>query len=297
MIPHTVYTDNSYLRYRQLQQDTDEFWQRRGERSRFVSASEVPIICNQGWSPRKDLEELLQCKRTGVRPPVSDFVKAAQDHGKRFEQFARAWFEKEFAVRVQQTGLWVHPVDQRISASPDGLIMSSAGHIPVEFKCPYRAASPIKPQRVHKDSLQLQTTIQCTGAAYGLLVYYWNDDLTEVYFIENNPSHWLQIVAHVDWFLSLVNDSTAALIVDYSLNRRRYAELVQQYFIAARQTDSGASLLQERLTAAGKRRRHSGEEGEAGGATACASPKRAARERDEEGIDSDSDVSTQAPQD
>lgn len=304
MIPRTVYTDNSYLRYRSLTQDSTEFWQRRTERARFISASEVPTVCYQGWSPKKDLEELLQSKRTGVRTEVNDFVKAAQAHGKHFERYARRYFEETHELKVYETGLWVHPVEQRIAASPDGLFMSSAGHIPVEFKCPYKATTPISAARVHKDSLQMQTAIQCCGAPYGVLMYYWHDHdqpdaIAECFLIENNPSHWLQIVAHVDWFLSLVNDPSAALIVDYSLNRRRYAELVQQYFVAAEQTDSGAGLLQERLSHSSGKRRHPGEESAASRAAASPPSKRVELDidfdRDELFEDIDLDADTQAP--
>ena len=301
MIPHTVYTDDSRVRYRFLRQDTDEFWKQRTERQRFVSASEVPTVCGHGWQS-SDLADLLEQKRTGIRKPLSDFVQEACRHGKYWEPYARRWFELQFGVKVQETGLWVHPVDQRIAASPDGLFLSAAGHVPVEFKCPYRAKPGIKPERVHKDSLQLQTAIQCCDAPYGVLVYYWHDQLvladgsvvqqpqptTECYLIENNHSHWLQIVAHVDWFLSLVADSTAPLQVNYSQNRLRYAKLFQHYIDAARKADSGTSLHSAGAgifqLRSGKRG-YGGEESAAGGEAVGPTPKRAATARTQLDVD------------
>ncbi len=298
MIPHTVYTDDTRTRYRFLRQDTDEFWKQRTERQRFVSASEVPIVCGHGWQST-DLADLLEQKRTGIRKPLSDFVQEACRHGKYYEPYARAYFEHEFGVKVQETGLWVHPVDQRIAASPDGLFMSAAGHVPVEFKCPYRAMPPMKPERVHKDSLQLQTAIQCCDAPYGVLMYYWHrietggEPVVECYLIENNHSHWLQIVAHVDWFLSLVADSTAPLQVNYSQNRLRYAKLVQHYIDAARKADSGASLHSASagiFQLRGGKRGYAGEESAAGGEAVGPTPKRAATTRTQLDVD-DEDIS------
>lgn len=224
MIPFVVYeNDADRLSLRTLKQDSEEFWTRRAGRRLFVSASEVPTICGFGNEKEKSYRKLVLEKRTGIREEPSDFARMAMAHGKYYEPYAREEFLSKTALQGVETGMWVHPVDQRLSASPDALIWTNVGHVPLEIKCPYQAKE-VTPERFHKDSLQLQTAIQCTGAPYGFLFYWFGhkDERNEYSVVFANPDVWHEIVALARHFIELVDSPVTFYLIDYATQLQRY---------------------------------------------------------------------------
>lgn len=231
MIPFFCYENQArILELRLLSQQSDDFWAQRDARRLCVSASEVPIICGFGGRDRTPAH-LWNQKKYNVNPPLSDYVQSMLDEGKRREPVARNWFSSEYNCPVMETGLWVHPVDQRIAASPDALawMPELGGQVPLELKCPYDKRTKITSARVHKDSLQLQTQIQCTGAQCGFLVYFYavDDPDNLVFFVQQDWSLWLEIVAHCHWFIDSIRqceNNPHLLEIDYNDHIKRYSD-------------------------------------------------------------------------
>lgn len=246
MIPFTCYESQArILALRTLSQSHPEFWSARSGRARFISASEVPILCGFGGRDRT-VQHLLNEKRYGVEPKHNDYVQSMIDEGKRREPLARQWFSSEYNCPVMETGLWVHPVDQRLSASPDALCwMAPYGQVPLEIKCPFDKRTKITNTRVHKDSLQLQTQIQCTQSQCGFLLYFYAPDDPDnlVFFVQSDWSLWLEIVAHAHWFIGLLQKEERPLNLSgqYDLNIKRYATEFIEYCFAAQQQSKALS--------------------------------------------------------
>ena len=227
MIPHFCFIGDEYKALRTLVQGTDAYWQLKEDRRHFVSASEVPTICGFGWKTAHALfKEKLGLKSKTMDAYTQELIK----HGQDWEAPARQSFSLIMDYPVMQTGIWVHPIDQRLSASPDGLVVTPDGLIPLEIKCP-NTNTIVDDRRRHKDSLQLQTQIQCVGAPYGFLFYFFPDfpELCEIICYQENWEQWMDIVAHSDWFISCVwaQQFTKA---NFSYNRVYYMFLQDEYF-------------------------------------------------------------------
>src|ERR1700761_8117661 len=55
--------------------------------------------------------------------------------GNLHEPLARSWFEKTYNIKVREVGMFIPKWDERLSASPDGLISKDGV---IEIKCPKR---------------------------------------------------------------------------------------------------------------------------------------------------------------
>ena len=228
MIPHFCFLGDEYKALRHLSQSDEAFWQLKADRRYFVSASEVPMVCNFGWrTPR----QLFKEKLGEASKPMDDYTSQLIKHGRDWEPVARAEFAKMMQCVVVETGMWVHPIDQRLSASPDGLVVSVDGLLPLEIKCPNNNTR-IDDRRRHKDSLQLQTQIQCTGAPYGFLFYFYPEAPEQwdvsVYF--ENWEQWMDIVSHADWFMACLQGRQFPKSVSYEYNIVYYQYLQNEFF-------------------------------------------------------------------
>ncbi|MDZ7905141.1 MAG: YqaJ viral recombinase family protein [Cypionkella sp.] len=116
----------------------------------------------------------IVCERlTGE--PTETFKSAAMEHGTETEPQARAFYEMESGLTVQECGFCRHPVLEWSGASPDGLVAHDGL---VEIKCPQPAkhiknliGSAIDKAYI----LQMQWQMECTGRE-------WCD------FVSFNPS-------------------------------------------------------------------------------------------------------------
>lgn len=116
-----------------------------------------------GWgASRANLMADLVCERlTGV--PAERYVNGAMQYGIDTEPEARAAYEFELGVTVEEVGFLDHPSIDMAGASPDGLVGSEGL---VEIKCPQSAAhietllTKTVPDKYVK---QMQWQMACTG--------------------------------------------------------------------------------------------------------------------------------------
>lgn len=106
----------------------------------------------------------------------AEFRSKATDHGKKFEREAKRTFETDHGVKVEESGIWIHPDHPFLGCSPDGLINNDEL---LEIKCPYSAKDCgisvdtvkymieeegcLKLDRQHEYYYQVQGQLMCTG--------------------------------------------------------------------------------------------------------------------------------------
>jgi putative phage-type endonuclease len=82
---------------------------------------------------RRDYKAQIVAEILTGKPQGDTFINAEMQFGTDTEPFARAAYEVQEGVMVDQVGLVVHPRIDRAAASPDGLVGDSGL---VEIKCP-----------------------------------------------------------------------------------------------------------------------------------------------------------------
>ncbi|MCR4305293.1 MAG: YqaJ viral recombinase family protein [Gallionella sp.] len=82
---------------------------------------------------RRDYKAQLVAEILTGQPQGDTYINAEMQFGLDTEPFARAAYEAQEGVLVEQVGLVVHPRIERGAASPDGLVDDSGL---VEIKCP-----------------------------------------------------------------------------------------------------------------------------------------------------------------
>lgn len=103
-----------------------------------VTASRIKdvIATGRGGAPSMTraayLGEIVSEMLTG-KPTESGFINADMQRGIELEPDARALYEQQRRVMVDETGLVIHPTIDRAGASPDGLVGSDGL---LEIKCP-----------------------------------------------------------------------------------------------------------------------------------------------------------------
>lgn len=142
------------------EQRTDEWFQ---ERLGKVTASRIAdVMMKPTTAGYQNYRAQLVCERlTGN--PTEAFTSAAMQHGTDTEPQARAFYELETGLEVQEVGFIPHPKLEMSGASPDGVIGDSGL---VEIKCP-QPATHIKTLTGasidRKYMLQMQWQMACTG--------------------------------------------------------------------------------------------------------------------------------------
>lgn len=133
------------------------------ERLGKVTASQMHnVMMKPSTAGYQNYRAQLICERlTGQ--PTETFTSAAMIHGTETEPQARAIYEMEFGVDVEQVGFIDHPSIAMCGASPDGLVGENGL---VEIKCP-QPATHIKTLTGagidRKYILQMQWQMICTG--------------------------------------------------------------------------------------------------------------------------------------
>lgn len=82
---------------------------------------------------RRDYKAQICAEILTGQPQGDTYINADMAYGTEQEPFARAAYEAQEGVLVEQVGLVVHPRIERAAASPDGLVGDSGL---VEIKCP-----------------------------------------------------------------------------------------------------------------------------------------------------------------
>ena len=139
----------------------DWFVQRLGK----VTASRMADVMAKtktgyGAGRKNYMMELLCQRLTGARE--EGYVNAAMQRGTDLEPLARAAYEVQMDCTVQEAEFILHPKEDSLGASPDGLVGEEGL---IEIKCPNTAQHVTflqtgKPER--KYILQMQTQMACT---------------------------------------------------------------------------------------------------------------------------------------
>ena len=82
---------------------------------------------------RRDYKAQIVAEILTGKPQENGFINADMTFGIEQEPFARAAYEAQDGVMVDQVGLVIHPSIERAAASPDGLVGDTGL---VEIKCP-----------------------------------------------------------------------------------------------------------------------------------------------------------------
>ncbi len=145
------------------EQRTDEWLQ---ERCGKVTASRIGDLMAKtksgaAASRANYLAELIAERLTGV--PRQGFSNAAIQHGVETEPQARAMYEMETGLTVEETGFVPHPKIDGTGASPDGLVGATGL---LEIKCPNTSThiDTLRGASIdRKYLLQMHWQMICTG--------------------------------------------------------------------------------------------------------------------------------------
>ncbi len=139
-------------------------WYEQGKR--ILTASEIYSLFR---SPRQRAQMVFSKVETQYRMTQSLAVRSekmsAFDWGIRFEPVVKLIYEYKHQCRIEELGRILHPTDQRVAASPDGLIVEGPDKILgdlIEIKAPVtREIGHGIPDEYYA---QMQTQLEVTGA-------------------------------------------------------------------------------------------------------------------------------------
>jgi putative phage-type endonuclease len=180
------------------QQRTDEWFTARLGK---VTASRIAdVMMKPTTAGFQNYRAQLVCERlTGE--PTESFTSAAMQHGTDTEPRARAFYELETGLVVQDVGFIPHPALEMSGASPDGTVCDRGL---VEIKCP-QPATHIKTLTGaaidRKYMLQMHWQMICTGRE-------WCDFVS---FCPSLPMEMQMFRERVDLNAELADEITAAV--------------------------------------------------------------------------------------
>jgi putative phage-type endonuclease len=195
------------------------------ERCGKVTASKIADVMSSGRgkepsATRKNyMAQLLTERLTGA--VAEGYTNAAMQWGTETEPQARAMYELQTGLDVEQVGFVPHPVLECTGASPDGLVGADGL---VEIKCP-NTATHIETLRGaavdRKYLLQMHWQMICTGRE-------WCDFVSfdprlpaamqlHIVRVERNAELVEEITAAVTQFLTELNQAEADLRARYSM--------------------------------------------------------------------------------
>ena len=181
-------------------QQTPEWWDaKRGK----VSASHIAEIMakGKGGKPSKTRQQYmarLLIERLTGESADNTYTNAAMQNGIEQEPFARAAYEAEYGVDVEQVGFILHPTIPNFGASPDGLVGDDGD---VEWKCPTHGVhlDYLRFRIVPRDYLlQMTGQMMCTTRS-------WCDWVS---YDKAFPPHLRMIVVRVDLDLDMRDEIT-----------------------------------------------------------------------------------------
>jgi putative phage-type endonuclease len=146
-----------------IQQGTDEWFnQRLGK----VTASQIAnVLMKPSMAGFQNYAAQLVCEQlTGVR--AETYKSSAMEHGNETEPQARAMYELNSDVTVEEVAFINHPTIEMAGASPDGLVGKDGL---VEIKCPQpnKHLKNIMGGKIDRNyMLQMQWQMRCTGSVW-----------------------------------------------------------------------------------------------------------------------------------
>lgn len=199
-----------------MEQRTEEWFSARLGK---VTASRISdVMMKPTAAGYQNYRAQLVCERLTGEPTIG-FTSAAMQHGTDTEPRARAFYELEMGVTVEEVGFINHPELTMAGASPDGLVGADAL---VEIKCP-QPATHIKTLTDatidRKYILQMQWQLACTGRQWCDFVSFCPSFPSEMQMfceaVPSDPDMQAEITAAVRQFLAEVDEITANLKTQY----------------------------------------------------------------------------------
>ncbi len=129
-----------------MEQRTDDWYAARLGKVTASRVSDVVAKTKTGYAASRDNYKAQLIVERMTQKPLASFSSAAMQWGTETEPLARAAYEAEMQVMVDEIGFVEHPEILMAGASPDGLV-GAVGL--VEIKCPNTAT--------HIDTLLTQT--------------------------------------------------------------------------------------------------------------------------------------------
>jgi hypothetical protein len=146
-----------------MQQQSPEWFAARCGKVTASRVADIIAKTKTGYSAsRENYLAQLVCERM-TQKPAESYSNAAMQWGTDQEPFARAAYEANKDVLVEEVGFVVHPTIEGAGASPDGLVGVFGL---VEIKCPNTAThiQTLLDQKVpEKYNTQMQWQMACTG--------------------------------------------------------------------------------------------------------------------------------------
>jgi putative phage-type endonuclease len=143
-----------------VEQRTDDWYK---QAQNMLTASEFNQIIKQGRTRgRIVLSKVNPVIRPEQRPVPSEMMTPF-DWGIRFEPVVKQIYEYKYKSIIKEIGRLVHPIDSRIGASPDGIVIDGEkkGRL-IEIKCPItRQLKDTIPEEYY---MQMQLQMEVTGA-------------------------------------------------------------------------------------------------------------------------------------
>jgi putative phage-type endonuclease len=149
---------------RSLVQGTSE-WKRARYGLLTASVAGAALGLSGAFRSRDSIAAMLHAELGGF-PGLEEVApsQTAMERGRALEPLARRAYERLRGVRVEESGLHVHPSHPELAASPDGIVLRPDGNLSdllVEIKVPKQNTVGIGLTDAYL--CQLQMTMACTG--------------------------------------------------------------------------------------------------------------------------------------
>jgi len=183
---------NAWAGLMTIEQGTPEWFAQRLGKVTASRVADVIAKTKTGYSTsRENYMAQLVCERL-TNTVAESFTNSAMQWGTDNEPFARAAYEAQTGVMVDEVAMITHPTIEMAGASPDGLVGDDGQ---IEIKCPNTAThiDTLLTQKVPtKYITQMQWQMACTSRA-------WCD------FVSFDP----RMPAHLQMWVSRVNRDDA----------------------------------------------------------------------------------------
>lgn len=140
------------------------------------------ILGNNPHSKREDVMREMVRDALGLEREFQG--NEATRHGEKHEPYARAWYEANHKVSVDETGFIVHPDYSFVGVSPDGLVGFDGA---IEIKCPFYTRVPYSVYDKPHYLDQCRLVMEVGRLAWIDFVCWINDDTVHVDRVHHDP--------------------------------------------------------------------------------------------------------------
>ena len=190
-----------------IEQGSPEWFAQRLGKVTASRVADVIAKTKTGYSASRDnYMAQLVCERL-TNTVAESFTNSAMQWGTDTEPFARAAYEAQAGVMVDEVAMLPHPTIEMAGASPDGLVGDDGQ---IEIKCPNTSTmiETLLTQKVpQKYITQMQWQMACTGRA-------WCDFVS---FDPRMPTYlqmWVCRVNRDDVYIKLLEDEVVTFLAE-----------------------------------------------------------------------------------